>query len=207
MPGTDAAAFAYAPLEAPPDVGLAAAEREREAHDVLARAREEAEAIRAQARADGLAAGRAEALAAAEPAAVALAEAARALGAEAAELAERTERAAVELALAIAEQALSAAVAVEPERVLDVVRGALRRLVERRRVLLLVHPDDLELVREHAARLTGELGGIEHWEVQAERRVPRGGAVVRTEEGEVDATLSTKLARAREVIERELAGG
>jgi flagellar assembly protein FliH len=85
------------------------------------------------------------------------------------------------------------------------VRGALRRLVERDRVLILVNPDDLEIVRDHASRLVGELGGIEHCEVQAERRVRPGGAIVRTAEGEVDATLETKLARAREVLEHELA--
>ena len=44
------------------------------------------------------------------------------------------------------------AIAVEPERVVDVVRGALRRLVERERVTVLVHPDDLELVRERDRR-------------------------------------------------------
>ena len=40
--------------------------------------------------------------------------------------------------------------------------------------------------------------------MQAERRVARGGAIVRTVEGEVDATLATKLARAREAVEDEL---
>jgi len=198
------AEFTFAPLEAPADLAVTAAERTREAHDVLALAQQEAGAIRAQAHAEGFAAGREEALAAAAPAAEALAEAARALAAEAESLAERTERAAVELALRIAEQALGAAVAADPERVVDVVRGALRRLVERERVLLLVNPDDLEIVRERVAGLVGELGGIEHCEVQAERRVPRGGAVVRTEEGEVDATLATKLQRAREVLDHEL---
>jgi flagellar assembly protein FliH len=105
-----------------------------------------------------------------------------------------------------AEQALAAAVAVDPERVLSVVRGALRRIVERERVNVLVSPDDLEMVREHLAGVIAELGGVEHCEVQAERRVPRGGAVVRTAEGEVDATLETKLERASEVLESELAG-
>jgi flagellar assembly protein FliH len=42
--------------------------------------------------------------------------------------------------------------------------------------------------------------------VQAERRVARGGAIVRTVEGEVDATLQTKLTRAREALEAELRG-
>ena len=46
---------------------------------------------------------------------------------------------------------------------------------------------------------------MEHWEVQAERRVTRGGAVVRTADGEIDAALETKLARAREVLDDELA--
>jgi flagellar assembly protein FliH len=120
------------------------------------------------------------------------------------QLSAAVEAAAVELGLRIAEQALHATVEAQPGVVVDVVRGALRRLVERDRVAILVHPDDLDLVRTASAGLVDELGGIEHCEVQAERRVARGGAIVRTVEGEVDATLATKLARAREVLEDEL---
>jgi len=198
-------AFTYGTLEEPVDLAITEADRRQEAEDIVARAHAEAEAIRAAAQQAGFEAGRAEALAAAEPAAQAFAQAARELSATVADLTLRSETAAVELALRIAEQALGAAVTVDPYRVIDVVRGALRRLVERERVLLLVNPEDLEIVREHVAGLVGELGGIEHCEVQAERRVARGGAVLRTEEGEVDATLDTKLARAREVLEHELA--
>ena len=50
-----------------------------------------------------------------------------------------------------------------------------------------MNPDDLELVREAAMPAAGALGGIEHFEVQEERRVSRGGAVVRSAAGEVDA--------------------
>ncbi len=205
-----AEAFSFTPLEAPPDLSVPIERRLREADDVLSRARAEADAIREQAKLEGhqegLQQGREEALAAGQPAAAALREAAVALAAEADRIAAELERGAVELGLRIAEQALGAAVAVEPERVLDVVRGALRRLVERERVLLLVHPDDLDLVRDGIAGLVGELGGIEHCEVQAERRVARGGAIVQTREGEVDAALATKLERAREAIEHELRG-
>jgi flagellar biosynthesis/type III secretory pathway protein FliH len=200
-------AFTYGTLVEPVALAVTAAERRRAAEDVVARAHAEAEQIRAAAQQAGFEAGRAEALAAAQPAAEAFAAAARQQSATVEDLTTRTDAAAVEQALRIADQALGAAVAADPERVLDVVRGALRRLVERERVLLLVHPDDLEIVRERVADLVGELGGIEHCEVQAERRVARGGAVVRTEEGEVDATLDTKLARAREVLEDELAAG
>jgi flagellar biosynthesis/type III secretory pathway protein FliH len=52
--------------------------------------------------------------------------------------------------------------------------------------------------------VTAALGGIEHCEVQAERRVGRGGAVVRTPDGDVDARAEAKLERAREVVEAAL---
>jgi flagellar assembly protein FliH len=165
------------------------------------------DAIRQQAYEEGFSAGIAQAQSALDGPAAALAGAAEQLQAMRADSAASVEADAVDLALRIAEQAVGAAIAADPELVVEAVRGALRRLVERDRVLILVNPDDLELVREHVARLVGELGGIEHCEVQAERRVRPGGAIVRTSEGEVDATLETKLARAREVLEHELANG
>ena len=163
--------------------------------------------MREQAFEEGFTAGVAQAQSQLDGPAAALAAAADQLQALRADAAASVEADAVDLALRIAEQAVGAAIAADPELVVEAVRGALRRLVERDRVLILVNPDDLELVRDHAARLVGELGGIEHCEVQAERRVRPGGAIVRTSEGEVDATLETKLARAREVLEHELANG
>jgi flagellar assembly protein FliH len=165
------------------------------------------DAVREQAFEEGFAAGVAQAQSQLDGPAAALAAAADQLQALRTDAAASVEADAVDLALRIAEQAVGAAIAVDPELVVEAVRGALRRLVERDRVLILVNPDDLELVRDHVARLVGELGGIEHCEVQAERRVRQGGAIVRTSEGEVDATLETKLARAREVLEHELANG
>jgi flagellar assembly protein FliH len=165
------------------------------------------DAVREQAFEEGFAAGVAQAQTQLDGPAAALAAAAEQLQALRTDAAASVEADAVDLALRIAEQAVGAAIAADPELVVEAVRGALRRLVERDRVLILVNPDDLELVREHTARLVSELGGIEHCEVQAERRVRPGGAIVRTTEGEVDATLATKLARAREVLEHELANG
>ncbi len=120
--------------------------------------------------------------------------------------ADDVERNAVELAFQIAEKALAGALEVQPDRVIEVVRGALRCLVERERVVILVNPADLETVRDVTGDLVRSLGGIDHCEVQEERRVERGGAVVRSAAGEIDAKLETKLERAREILEAELRG-
>jgi len=196
-------AFELPTLEPPPGLRAYAAPAAAEpAIDLEA----EAEAARAAGHEAGFQAGLVEAQSQMAAGVAALAAAAAELSAERDRVAAGVEVAAVELGLRIAEQALGAAVAVRPEAVVDVVRGALRRLVERARVTILVNPEDLDLVRGASEALMAELGGIEHCDVQAERRVARGGAIVRTVEGEVDATLATKLARARETLEDELRG-
>ena len=164
------------------------------------------DALRAAAWEEGHAAGLEAARAELAPAVSALH--AAAIGVEAArdDAAAEAERAAVDLALRIAEQVVRAAIEVEPARVLDIVSGALRRLMERERVVVLVNPDDLDLVRERSGEVIAPLGGIEHCEVQADRRVARGGAMVRTADGEVDATLPTKLERMRELLAEGLRG-
>jgi len=192
------ASYDFEQLDAPPEISL------RELESPLAAAQAEAARIREQARAEGLAEGLAAGRAEVEAAVAALAGAASALAALRDATAEAVEGDALELALALAEKIVAGAIAVEPERVLDVVRGALRRLAERRRVTVLVHPEDLDAVREAIPSIASELGGIEHCEVQAERRMGRGGAIARTDEGQVDASVETQLERARELVEAEL---
>jgi flagellar biosynthesis/type III secretory pathway protein FliH len=170
----------------------------------LAEAEAEAARLREAAREEGYAAGRADALAAAAPALEALEAAAAAVQAERGALADRLEAHAVDLALFLAEKVVAAAITVQPGLVVEAVRGALRGLVERERITVLVHPEDLELVRTAMTDLRASLGGIEHCEVQAERRVSRGGVIVRTPDGDIDARVETKLQRAREVVEASL---
>jgi flagellar assembly protein FliH len=170
----------------------------------LAQAESDADTLRAEAREQGMREGREEALAALAPALEALAQATEAVQADQYARAQRLEAHAVDLALFLAEKVLGGVIAVQPDQVIEAVRGALRAIVERERVTVLVHPEDLELVRDAMDDLRASLGGIEHCEVQAERRVSRGGAVVRTPDGDVDARVETKLQRAREVVESAL---
>lgn len=197
-----AAGYAFEQLE--PEAALP-----RDAHErALARATIEAEQIREQARAEGYAAGRAEGhqdgLAQISSATAAIGESLRSLALLREELAQAVERDSVELALALAAKILAGTLEVQPERVLDAVRGALRRIGERRSITVLVAPGDLEIVSAAIGELQAQAGGIERCEVQADRRVGVGGAVIRTAEGEIDARVETQLQRAREIVLEEL---
>ena len=173
------------------------------AEAVIEAARAEADALRASAVEDGftegLRRGREETAASLVPpptrCASALMEAIEARD----EILDGVELRAAQLAISIAEKIVVGALDVEPERVVDVVRGALRGLLDSERIIVCVHPDDIDLVRaaglEHADA---------HIEIYAERRVARGGVLVRTAVGEVDARIETKLDAVSALVAAEL---
>lgn len=172
----------------PAEEQLAAAEAEHEA---------ELAAARAEGYQEGLHAGRAEVSAAA----TALAGAARELDAARAVAADEVEPVAVGLALRIAEKVLGGELEARPELVLEVVRGALRRLTEPLPATLLVNPEDADLVRGALADFSVEHGG--ELSVREDRRVGRGGCVVRTSAGEIDAQITAQLERAAKVVAQQ----
>jgi flagellar assembly protein FliH len=200
---TPPADFSFEQLEPSPPLPRDASER------LLARAIAESERIREQAQVEGYAEGRAagheEGLAETTAAALAMGEALRELHELRGQMADELEHDAVELAVALARKVLAGAFEAQPERVLDVVRGALRRVADRRQIVVLVDPQDLEVVSSAVGDRSklgqqAQAGGIELCDVQADRRVGRGGAVVRTAEGEIDATVETQLQRAQELM-------
>jgi flagellar assembly protein FliH len=128
-------------------------------------------------------------------------------------VAEAVERDAIELALALAGKILAGTQQAKPELVVEVVQGALRRISDRRRITVCVNPADLETVRSAIGGRSSEIGQqpqanpIELCDLQADQRVELGSAIVRTAEGEVDASVQTQLERAREVVFSDLESG
>ena len=185
--------------------------RREEPARIVEEAVAEAERIREQAReqgyAEGRSAGHAQGSAEISSAARALEQALRGIDTLRTEVADAVERDAIELALELAEKILATTLEVRPELILEVVRGALHRLGDRRRVTVAVNPENLETVRRAIGELPAQGNGIEHCEVVSDELVGVGGAVVRSLEGEVDAGVQTQLERAREAIGAVLEAG
>jgi len=205
-PVTDApVSYAFEQLEASEPPPRDAAAR------VLAKAMADAERIREVARAEGYDAGHRDGHehGAAEIAAAigALGQAVAGVEALRTGVAEAVETDAVELALALAGKILAGALQARPELVVEVVQGALRRITDRRRITVLVNPGDLELVRAAIGEITSQGSGVELCDLQSDERVGSGSAIVRTPEGEVDASVHTQLERASEVVSAALQAG
>lgn len=118
------------------------------------------------------------------------------------ELVTAGERELVKLALAVAEKIVKAQVASGAPVATENLRRAIELTVRRTQVKALVHPQDLSLIEEYLPRLRRDFSDLGPVTLEPSAAVERGGILLQTPTGSVDATLGTQLAE----IERGLLG-
>ena len=203
------------PLELTPFEEEARAEEERgRAREILQAALAEAARLREAARHEGFAKGleegreaaarEARERAAAECRALpdVLGAAARAVAESRAGLVAAAERDLLSLAIRIAEKIVKAEVAAGRPVAAANLKRALELAVRRREVRVRIHPADLEAVETYLPELRRRMADLGEVALEGDPSVSRGGAVVVTPEGAVDADLRTQI----EEIERGLLG-
>jgi flagellar assembly protein FliH len=117
-------------------------------------------------------------------------------------LIEEAEPELVRLALGIAERVLHQQVALDRSVVVEMAKTAIARLIERDSVTVRVNPADLERMREHRDDLMA-IGDIRNLRLLEDKRVDRGGVVVETDAGTIDARIGTQLDEARKILHIE----
>lgn len=101
----------------------------------------------------------------------------------------------LELALDVARQVVAGELTARPERILDVVNLALKEMAETsREARLLLNPDDATLVRPHLDQVLDK----NRLRIVEDVRIARGGCLIETAQGDLDATLP---ARWRQVVQ------
>jgi flagellar assembly protein FliH len=220
MPAPQEYSFAAAPVDHDEiarqahDLVSAAEERARalldDAHvraqalisDAASRADQLVEATKAQAHSDGFAEG----TAAADREMTAMTETMRNLvemaRVERHKLMEDAEPELVRLAIGIAERVLHQQIALDRSVVVEMAKVAIARLVERESVTVRVNPGDLERMRNHREEFLSS-GEIKNFRVIEDQRVDRGGVVVETDGGTIDARIGTQLNEAKRVLHIE----
>jgi len=116
------------------------------------------------------------------------------------ELENRFEGVAINLALALAEKIIRREVASEPEAVLRQIREAVRRVLGVERIKLRVNPGDEEIVRDRRAAVIAQSDSIREVVIEADEGVERGGCILESDSGNVDAQLSTQLKNIEAVL-------
>jgi flagellar assembly protein FliH len=101
----------------------------------------------------------------------------------------------LDLALDVARRVVAGELAVHPERILAVVKLALNQMAETaREARLLLNPEDAALIRPHLEQILDK----DRLRLVEDARIVRGGCLIETNQGDLDATLQ---ARWRQVVQ------
>lgn len=151
------------------------------------------EAARAEGYAEGLAAGRVEG----EQACGRMKQLAESFSSTLDNLDFRLADMVLELALDVARQVVAGELAAHPERILDVVNLALKQMAETsREARLLLNPDDAALVRPHLDQVLDK----NRLRIVEDVRIVRGGCLIETSQGDLDATLPARWRQTVQVL-------
>jgi flagellar assembly protein FliH len=106
---------------------------------------------------------------------------------------EKGEEQMVKLAIAIAEKILQQEVSTRKEIILEVLRGALKNIAETEGMKIRLNPQDFRYMMEVKKDFLQSFDSIRNVVFEEDPSIKKGGAVVETMFGEVDARLENQL--------------
>jgi flagellar assembly protein FliH len=102
---------------------------------------------------------------------------------------EEAEEQIVELSLAVAEKVMHLEVTSNRDVIQGVLREAIKNIVDRENMKIRLHPDDFRYIMEIKSDFIRSFDGIKNIVFEEDVSVGRGGALIETVCGEVDARL------------------
>ncbi len=158
---------------------------------IVTAAREEADRIRENAREEGRKEARAEANALLVKARI-----------EREKIIASAEPQLVALGRRIAEKIIGRQLEVDESVIVDVVRGAIATVRQQSEIIIRANPEDLEALEAGRQDLIAVLARAKDVTLRGDPQISRGGCVVESELGTIDAQLETQL----DVLQRILSG-
>lgn len=115
------------------------------------------------------------------------------------QLVRESEQALIELALEVA-QKIVAGIPISREMIEGTVREAVAQIEQNTEVTVQLNPDDLALLKKHESPIFNSLPGADTLRFNASAEVTRGGCIVHTRFGLIDARRETKIAQLRKSL-------
>lgn len=113
---------------------------------------------------------------------------------------QASEKQMVEMILIIARKVIKDEIVERKEIVLNNIREALKRIKDRDRVDIRVNFSDLEITTAHKDELIKLMESLRKVNIYEDSRVDRGGVIIETDVGAIDARISTQLKEIEEAI-------
>ncbi len=107
----------------------------------------------------------------------------------------------IELVLTISRKVIKDEVEERPAVVLELVRGALERVRDQNQIIIHVSPDDYEFILQSRRQLQAVVGAEQTLTLTADAVLAKGGCLIETSFGTVEAGIDTQLESIRRVLQ------
>ena len=120
---------------------------------------------------------------------------------EARQILQEAEPKIIELVMAISRKVIIDEVETRPTVVLELVRGALARVRDQNQIIIHVSPDDYEFIMQSRRILQAVVGAEQTLTVTADAVLGKGGCLIETSFGTVEAGIDTQLDSIHRVLQ------
>ncbi|HOJ15308.1 MAG TPA: FliH/SctL family protein [Deltaproteobacteria bacterium] len=176
----------------------------QQAEEIIKKARAEKEAIEMEAYRKGLEQGQAQgqmmAVKRVEPLLEALSKAVREIKDLRQSIVETHKDQVVELLVLMTERIVHRIVTLDPDIVLETVKQACNHVAEADEIRIRLHPSDFEYIRDIERIMAQNLTTTNGLVFVEDSTVGRGGVILETAFGEIDATIRSQIDHMREVL-------
>ncbi len=121
------------------------------------------------------------------------------------------EKKTVDLSLAIAKKIVCHEVATNKEIVLNVVKEAIKKVVDHGRIVIKISPSDFGFIKNSDSGFLNFVDNIENITFEEDKTISNGGCVIETDFGNIDARIERQFQVVEEAfkseIQRSISGG
>ena len=114
------------------------------------------------------------------------------------------EKKTVNLALAIAKKVVCHEIATNKEVVLNVVKEAVKKVVDHGRIIIKISPSDLQFIKNSDHGFLNFVDNIENITFEEDETISDGGCVIETDFGNIDARIERQFQVVEEAFKSEL---
>ncbi|MBW2057131.1 MAG: hypothetical protein JRJ26_06515 [Deltaproteobacteria bacterium] len=117
---------------------------------------------------------------------------------------QRVEGEIVDLVLATARKVVQREMDDKKDAVLRIVKEAIAKAVDRERIRVTINPADFDFVHAHKADIVQAVDGIKHLVIEKDESICRGGAIVESDYGTIDARIERQFDEVEKALRRQV---
>jgi flagellar assembly protein FliH len=99
----------------------------------------------------------------------------------------------LELVIKISRKVTFEAARIDPNITAEIISGTIKKLVDKSRIKVKVHPDHVLLIEQQIERFKGNSTIIKEIQIEGDARVRHGGCFIETPTGDIDARVESQM--------------